>query len=153
MNEVFESFVATALREALGLPAWAWRRGGEGTGVTLDVDEIVGLEPDMSWWEGGRCVFVADAKYKRVNAAGVKHADLYQLLAYLVALDLPRGLLVYAAGEAMEAKYTVRHAGKELHVRSIDLAGTPDEVLAELGHLAELVKCLRANNHGLPEQK
>src|SRR5215468_10559738 len=99
MSDVFESFVATALGEALGVPTCAWRREGKGTGVTLDVDGVVGLEPDMSWWVGGRCVFVADAKYKRVNAAGVKHPDLYQLLAYLLALDQPRGLLVYAAGE------------------------------------------------------
>jgi 5-methylcytosine-specific restriction enzyme subunit McrC len=48
MNDVFECFVATALREALGIPAWAWRRRGEGTGVMLDVDGIVGLEPDIS---------------------------------------------------------------------------------------------------------
>lgn len=41
---------------------------------------------------------MGDAKYKEVGPAGVEHADLYQLLSYAVASDLPGGLLVYGAG-------------------------------------------------------
>ena len=73
---------------------------------------------------------MGDAKYKRVKFEGVPNADLYQLLAYVTALDLPGGLLVYAQGEADAARYQVRHSGKQLEVAALDLGGTLDAVLA-----------------------
>ena len=71
-------------------------------------------------------------------------ADLYQLLAYATALDLPGGLLIYAAGEADDVTHTVRHVGKRLEVATVDLSGTIDAVLASVGALAERVRALRA---------
>ena len=38
---------------------------------------------------------VADTKYKELEAQKIVHEDLYQLLAYCVALGLPTGLLIY----------------------------------------------------------
>ena len=58
------------------------------------------LAPDLTWWDGPTCTFVGDAKYKRADDGHVPNADLYQLLAYATALDLPGGLLAYAQGEA-----------------------------------------------------
>ena len=58
------------------------------------------LAPDLTWWDGPTCTFVGDAKYKNVSGERVPNADLYQLLAYATALDLPGGLLAYARGEA-----------------------------------------------------
>ena len=44
----------------------------------------------------GRTRFVADIKYKLTDdSAGGSNADLYQLLAYTTALDLPEGMLIY----------------------------------------------------------
>ncbi len=51
----------------------------------LDESSKIRLRPDISWWQGTDCVFVGDAKYKKINVAGIKHADLYQLLAYTIA--------------------------------------------------------------------
>ena len=101
------------------------------------------LRPDLTWWLGGECVFVGDAKYKRVTVESVPNADLYQLLAYVTALDLPGGLLVYAKGEADTAEYRVRHSGKRLEVAALDLSGTLDEVLDRVGDLAVKVTALR----------
>lgn len=70
-------------------------------------------------------------------------ADLYQLLAYATALDLPGGLLVYAQGEAEPAAHRIRHAGKRLEVFALDLSGTVDELLARIDDLAESVLRLR----------
>ena len=74
----------------------------------------------------------------------VPNADLYQLLAYTTALDLPGGLLVYARGEAAERTYQVRNAGKRLEVVAVDLAGSIDELRASIGRLAARVRALRA---------
>ena len=148
MNKVFQEFVTAALREKLGLSNGAF---GERWVNSLDVEEKIRLEPDLVWREDGRCVFVGDAKYKRIpsrdRAERASNADLYQILAYATALDLPGGMLIYAKdnpGEANEATYTVRHTGKRLQVVALDLSGTLDAVLARVGEIAEDARALRA---------
>jgi 5-methylcytosine-specific restriction enzyme subunit McrC len=143
MNQVFEDFVILALREELRLSERAFPQGALGRGLRLDLAGRVTLQPDISWWAGARCLFVGDVKYKRVNVAGIKHADLYQLLAYTVAADLPGGLLIYAAGEGEPAVHRVRHAGKALEVVTLDLSGDPDAVLRQIAGVAERVRELR----------
>lgn len=103
------------------------------------------LRPDLTWRDGSRCTFVGDVKYKRTDAA-VPNADLYQLLAYATAADLPGGLLIYARGErepATSATYTVRQSGKLLEVAVLDLSGALTETLARVGTLARRVTELR----------
>ena len=80
--------------------------------IALDQDGKVRLEPDLSWWNGRTCTFVGDAKYKRVEDRRVPNADLYQLLAYTIALDLPGGLLIYAHGEAEEVSASCQPCGQ-----------------------------------------
>lgn len=144
MNVVFEEFVRTALREGLGLTPAAFPTGSEVSAV-LDERAKINLEPDLSWWVSGSCVFVGDAKYKRISARGIDHPDLYQLLAYTVALGLPAGLLVYAAGEVTRVEHTVVHAGKRLEVTTVDLTGTPHQILADIARIANRVKELKVD--------
>ncbi len=98
------------------------------------------LRPDLVWRDGGRDVFAGDAKYKNVSGERVPNADVYQLLAYTTALDLPGGLLIYAKGEADTAKYEVRNSGKRLEVVALDLSGTLEEVLGQVGQLADGIR-------------
>jgi 5-methylcytosine-specific restriction enzyme subunit McrC len=142
MNDVFETFALTALREELGLSERAFPRGRQ-VGLYLDRGRNIALQPDLSWWEGSRCVFVGDAKYKRLNVPGVTHPDLYQLLAYTVATNLPGGLLVYAAGEGEPAIHEVVHLSKDMEVVSLDLTGNPDAILNEVRRVAGRVRLLR----------
>ena len=145
MNDVFQKFVTVALREALGVSENTFRSDKKIRKVTLDVAEKIKLEPDFSWWEGITCVFVGDAKYKRVSVSHVPNADLYQLLAYTTALGLPGGMLVYAMEEDDEtAAHIVRNTDKRLEVVALDLSGTPEEVLAHVGVLAGKVRALRS---------
>ena len=130
-------FLFVALREGLGLSESEWKRGEP---LTLDVDGKIKLNPDLSWWSDGRCLFVGDAKYKRLQPAGFQHADIYQMLAYCTAANLPSGLLVYAAGESEPGHYKIRYADKIIEVASISLEGQPEEILAEVARLATLVK-------------
>ena len=142
MNQVFESFVLVALREALGLHEYDFPKGTRGRPLHLNVDDHrpwVRIRPDLSWWRGDTCVFVGDAKYKRLSVKGYEHADLYQLLAYTVATGLPGGLLIYAVGERAERTYTVRHAEKQLEVVTLSIDGAPERVLERVAELAERV--------------
>ena len=136
MNQVFQEFVTVALREALGAPE---RLFGERAIASLDETGSVALRPDLVWREGGTDVFVGDAKYKNITGERVPNADVYQLLAYTTALNLPGGLLIYAEGEADAATYTVRHAGKQLEVAALDLSGSLDDVLGRVRQLAESI--------------
>ncbi len=146
MNDVFQEFVTVALREALGVSESAFCSDRDLTGnrrIYLDKARDVKLEPDLTWWVGDDCVFVGDAKYKNVTGERVPNADLYQLLAYVTALDLPGGLLVYAKGEADTAEHLVRHSGKRLEVAALDLSDTLDDVLDRVRGLAVKVTALR----------
>ena len=54
-------------------------------------------------------------------------ADLYQLLAYMVASDLLGGLLVYGKG-GVSAVHRVVPLGRRLEVASLDLAESPEGI-------------------------
>ena len=147
MDKVFQGFVTQALREALGVsertllsdvrlpcPIWLDRTHGN--------RGCIALRPDLTWWDGSRYTFVADAKYKHIRTS-VPNADLYQLLAYATALDLPGGLLIYAKGERPPHSYSIPNAEKRLDVAEIDLAGDVEGLLRRMGQLAERVRCIR----------
>ena len=143
MNKVFEDFMVRALRETLGVTEPEFPQGASGRRMFLDCDGKVRLEPDLSWWRGGRCVFVGDLKYKKARDQRVPNADIYQLLAYTIAADLAGGLLVYAQGEKPPTVHTVRHAGKRLEVMAIDLSGAPEQILAEADRIAGRIRSMR----------
>ena len=139
MNVVFQEFVTVALREALGVSTDALR---ERTIDSLDRGGQVHLRPDLVWQEGTRCVFVGDAKYKRIRHERIPNADLYQLLAYVTALDLPGGMLIYAEGEAEPMVHEVRYSGKRLEVAALDLSGPLEEILERVDQIADGVRVL-----------
>ena len=139
MNRVFEGFVRRALREELELAERAFPAERV---IPFDKEEKIKLKPDLSWWEGGTCVFVGDAKYKRIEYKHAPNADLYQLLAYATALGLPGGMLVYAKGEERPAVHEVRRTRKQLEVVALDLAGEPAAILAQISELATRVRAL-----------
>ena len=111
--------------------------------MTLDYEERVTLKPDLSWWDDVVCTFVGDAKYKNLTGEHVPNADLYQILSYATALDLPGGLLVYAQGEADAATHNVRNSGRKLEVATLDLSGTLDQTLSRVRGIAEKILSLR----------
>ena len=144
MNVVFQEFVMVALRDALRVSDGVLRSDKSLPHSTyLDETSQIRLRPDLSWWDGRVCRFVGDVKYKRIPHSHVPNADLYQILAYATALNLPGGLLIYAKGEADEASYQVRHSGKRLEVAALDLSGPLDDVLARVRDLANKVRKLR----------
>jgi 5-methylcytosine-specific restriction enzyme subunit McrC len=142
MNDVFENFVVVALREALGLNERQFPQGDPR--LRLDSARRITLQPDISWWDEGQCRFVGDLKYKWVGERGVRSPDVYQLLSYVVAADLPAGLLIYAAGEADDVVHDVVHIGRRLVVRTLDVSGSPEQSLTSIDGLAEQIEAMRA---------
>ena len=140
MNTVFQEFVTQALRDALGVSEIQFRERSIGS---LDEEGKVNLRPDLVWREGLSCTFVGDAKYKFVSHGNVPNADLYQLLAYVTALGLPGGMLIYAKGEREPATFRVKRNGKRFEVDALDLSGTLEDVLNRVESLAIKVKALR----------
>jgi len=146
MNDVFETFVWTAIRETLGLSERQFPKNANGQWLHLDAAEQIALRPDLFWRENSRCVYLGDVKYKRVNDAGIKHADLYQLLAYTIAANVDYGLLIYAAGEGEPASHRVSQLGKMLEVIALDVSGSPDDILQEVKKIAHKIRGQRNMN-------
>lgn len=133
MNRVFEDFVTAAMT-----PTIASRGFRVEPQLTDFLDEAgkISIRPDLSWWNGNRCVGVADIKYKSLSLADLSNADVYQLLAYCVAHDVPRGFLIYAAGNESPDFHRVRNLGVEIEVVTLDLRLRPISLLASLDALA-----------------
>ena len=145
MNVIFQEFLTQALREALRVSEriLCSFRNPSGDSLKLDIGRKATIEPDLMWWDGANCLFVGDAKYKTLTNKGAPNADLYQVLSYATALNLPGGLLVYADGKTGALTYTVRNSGKRLEIAVLDLSGSLEEVLASAGEVAEKLKELR----------
>jgi 5-methylcytosine-specific restriction enzyme subunit McrC len=125
MNKLFERFVERVVDEE------ARRRGWEAAPQRMrHLTDSVTMRPDLMVRRGGVDCSVGDAKYKRLEIADWPHADLYQLLAYCVALGMPRGLLIYAEAGTHRTE-TVREAGIELEIVGVDLARPWREVLEQ----------------------
>ena len=151
MNVLFQEFLTVALREELRLSERVFCSDHQLKGqrlIYLDEKRSVKLEPDLTWWDGRECVFVGDAKYKVADGES-RNADLYQLLAYATALNLPGGMLIYAEGEAEPVTHEVRHIRKQLEIAALDLSGSLDEVLSRVKDVAGRVRamCQAAQRH------
>lgn len=136
--KIFEDFLTVALSEEL-----CARHGGavqRQYSCHLDEAGAVRMKPDLVRQVHGHPAAVVDAKYKQEKPGGYPDADLYQMLAYCTALQLPPGHLVYARGNVDAARHVVRHAGIEIVCHALDLALPPAKLLEQVRDIAgELV--------------
>lgn len=136
MNRVFEDFLGVALTRSLQ------RFGGRVQlqhRSHLDRALTVEVRPDVTWWRGGQCLSVIDAKYRTLSA-GSSSGDLYQLLAYCTTYDVRRGHLVYAHTDAAaQHTYEVRHTGVELFAHAVGLDRPPELILDRMDQIGEVI--------------
>ncbi|MCB1302517.1 MAG: hypothetical protein KDB28_15025 [Tetrasphaera sp.] len=132
MHEVFETFVRRALFG--GDPATGDLGIQPKTPLHLDDGKRIPLIPDLGLYSGGRWRFVGDVKYKR--DADNHNDDIYQVLGYAVAADLPETTLIYAAGPQETTTHIVTSGGTRIHVHRLDLTRPPDDVLRRLREIA-----------------
>ena len=138
MNKVFEDFVTIAFREAMA------RHGGDVRSqkkpYSLDEDGVLSLKPDLTWWRGGSCQAVLDAKYKPILDGVMRNGDAYQMLAYCTAYGLKRGYLVYAKDSGVDVRtHVIRNSGIEIVVATLDVTKEPDALATDVTRLAEAV--------------
>ena len=139
MNDLFQRFVTERLGRELRGQLVVEREPA----VHLGEHGQVRMNPDLVFrTPGGRRCNVGDVKYKIALGARGRSDDYYQLLAYTTSLDLPAGMLIYCRrrDDAVQKPVTVRNADKVLHVRAIDLSGTPEDVEREISGLARFVE-------------
>ena len=59
---------------------------------------------------------------------------------YTTAANLPVGLLIYAAGEGEQVAHHVPLSDKTLYVEALELRGEPEDILAEVRAVADVVR-------------
>ncbi len=98
------------------------------------------MKPDLVLRRHGRALGVADAKYKKIVPEGEKwsHANLYQLLAYCVAMDLDQGMLIYAESEGVHSAQVTKGIPKILRTEEVSLRGKPDDIVRNAERVAHL---------------
>jgi len=139
MNNAFERFVRSALRAALDVDAAVLPE--RSPGIRLDKAGVIPLKPDLCLMADQGVIWVGDAKYKRLSEGAYQNADLYQLLAYTVALDLSGGMLIYAADEGVStATHWVVRANKQLQVVALNLADPPKRILKQISMVAQGIR-------------
>ena len=70
-----------------------------------------------------------------------------------VSTELPEGLLVYAEGEAEDVVHHIHNVDMRLRVVTLDLAGTVEDLRAEIGGLVDTVRQVAAVERAPAELK
>jgi 5-methylcytosine-specific restriction endonuclease McrBC regulatory subunit McrC len=124
MNRLFERFVTQVFHDEARRAGWELQAQ-----APRRLTPVVGMRPDLVLHHAGRDVAVADAKCK-LPKHGLPVDDLYQLLAYCVAMHLQSGLLIYAGPLCLE-RHRVFNSTIHLERAGVDLTGSPDEILRQ----------------------
>lgn len=137
MWQIFEDFLGATLKASLE------GRGGvvelQRTGECLDEGSLLALRPDIVWSQSGGVRAVLDAKYKAVRFEQYPNPDVYQMLAYCVRYGLSDGHLIYASGEEQPRIHQIMGMGTRIHCHAVDLDRSPEEMLASIKSLAQLI--------------
>lgn len=141
MNNLFEAFIRKVVGQTARLHGFELAPQGH---MPRFSDRAV-MKPDLVLRRPrGKPLAVADAKYRKVVPADgdrVKwsHANLYQLLAYCVALELDTGILIYAESEGMPSQQTTKGVPKVLRTEEVSLRGSPQEIVGRAERVARLL--------------
>jgi 5-methylcytosine-specific restriction enzyme subunit McrC len=134
MNDLFQRYLTDRLSKTL--------RGRldvvSEPSIRLGTKGRIPMYPDLTFRRAGIDVFTADVKYKLAEDGRGRSADYYQLLAYLTAMNLPRGVLIYCqtTGEAPSRRVQVVNGGPELLTYPLDVTGTRPQLEAAVNDLA-----------------
>ena len=138
MATIFEAFVAERLRALLA---------SSGNTVTtqdrrwwLDTDRSVALRPDIVVARNTP-VCVVDTKYKVLAdwTGAPPSGDVYQMVAYALALNVPTAHLIYVSGDVTSRTISVPAARVNIHVHAITLSGDVAALEGEMARLAEAI--------------
>jgi len=112
MNTIFEAVVERVVSELATERGWNVMGQATSTRLVSGGHRRIQIRPDVLVSDGERARLVGDAKWKRddpaANSREPSPSDIYQLVAYQVAHDVP-GVLFYPEQEqALQSTYEVR---------------------------------------------
>lgn len=113
--DVFESYVRASVAAGLGPRDYVVTKGGSSIS-TLYLDGSFRLQPDVVVEKDGIVQMVLDAKYKNPSAD-----DHYQMVMYLTALNVDRGVLVTPHGGESDAVVTKYQTPSGLRIYELGL--------------------------------
>jgi len=137
MNVVYERFVHRAMAEEVGKRGLMLQHSAGG--VYLDEGRCHSLRPDLSIWEGTRCLFVGDCKYKPSEDAMAQRTDVYQCLAYAAATGLRQIMLIYGGTAAQARDVEIVDGRTIVAVRTLDLGASTVMLKEQFRRLAQEV--------------
>lgn len=132
MNVVFEKFLYRSCRKLYGADVQYQNRKHYLITSKSSAAKRICLKPDLLISVPGRPRLVVDTKWKRIRRF-VKESDVYQMNAYISAIDgVDTALLLYpmadgAAGAVGDYEFTNSAGKKELRIRAVDLSLVEDE--------------------------
>jgi 5-methylcytosine-specific restriction enzyme subunit McrC len=135
MDDLYEAWVASVLREALGASTGRWRR--HPPKLHLDHDRAVKLEPDVLWSPTGRPRIPIDAKYKR--GTRIPNPDVYQMAAYCAGLQVVQGVVFCV--DVVPHVLRLRN-GVTVHVRRLSVEGASEARQRAIAREAEFLRSL-----------
>ncbi|MGM7666087.1 McrC family protein [Microbacterium sp. A93] len=139
MAEVFEKYVASRLSTELDRDGMLLTT--QDRRWWLDTDRTVALKPDIVVSREADVVTVADTKYKVIGDDGnaATNADVYQAVAYALALGVPDAHLIYVSGDVIARVLRIPTAGISVHLHAVSLDGSPQEIAGRVAALAQSI--------------
>lgn len=139
MATIFEAFFAERLRALLEPTGHAVTT--QDRQWWLDNDRLVALRPDIVVARHQAPVCIVDTKYKvRTDGTGAPpSADVYQMVAYALALNVPTAHLVYVSSDVVSRTIAVPAARVDIRVHAMTLSGNVTALEGEMVRLAEAV--------------
>lgn len=104
--DVFERYLRNIVANCYSTDGYIVTKGGVET-QSLYTDGSYEIEPDIVISRDGKCVLIADAKYKRPSSS-----DHYQMNSYLTVTEATSGILLaplYSGSEVILSEYATRH--------------------------------------------
>lgn len=152
MANIFEAFVAERLRSLL--ITQSLNVTSQDMRWWLDEGRTVALRPDIVI-SRDRPVAVADTKYKVLtDAAGAPPStDVYQMVAYALALDVSSAHLIYVSGDVVSGRIDVPVAGAAIHLHAVRLDGSIDQLEHEMEMLAAALAGARAASRATTDER
>lgn len=139
MATVFEAYITSRL---------GTRLADEGLDVTaqdrrwwLDADRSVALRPDIVISCEGVPLTVADTKYKLTGdrQGSAPNGDVYQAIAYALALNVATAHLLYVSGDVVAQDIWIPGIGVRVQLHAISLAGTIEDLEASVTGLVRVL--------------
>ena len=145
MNELFQRYITERLKQELRSRLDVVPEPN----IYLGKDRQISMNPDLMFRQNGNNLFVGDLKYKISEDGKGRSSDYYQLLAYLTATGLQRGVLIYCQndGQAPLRRTQVVNSGQELLTYPLNMSGTRQQLETSVAELANWISAEAIGDH------